>query len=241
MKKWLKGAGAAIAFTWLTLNHPASAQECFYDPCCEPAFNPFYFGVNAGFASYQTERADLIAFFGSVDTPIETNTSWAAGIQIGYDWLFCNKFLGVVVDWDWTDASTQVVFFPNSPPIEHTIDSRFRWFTTIRARGGIAFHNILFYLTGGAAVADIKTEITNNLLTPADHLFQKHRWGWTAGFGSEFIFCNNWSVNAELLYLRFRSETVSLSAGGIDYSFKFFDDAWVGRIGLNYRFSLCSL
>ncbi len=232
MINWAKGL--SISLLAMAMHHGVIAQE----GCCPPAFDNFFMGINAGFASYHNKRADLDRFFLNIETPEHRNTSWAAGIQIGYDYFFCNALVGVVVDWDWTNAKTKVVYHPNNPDLDQRIEGHLRWFSTIRARGGLSLWDVLFYMTGGAAVSDLKSELFNGNFSQPKHLIQKHRWGWTVGVGSEFRIWCHWTLDAEILYLRFNTEKMSFLADKNSYSFRFSDDAWACKLCLNYRFSL---
>ena len=65
----------------------------------------------------------------------------------------------------------------------------------------------------------------------------KTRWGWTGGVGAELLLAEGWSANAEVLYMQFRKETVTLAPSVVatPTNFENYNSAWVGRVGLNYR------
>lgn len=247
MKQWLQSL--LIAASVLTLNHPLRAQECpsfAYDPCCcPPNFSGLYAGIHSGFTSYSTDRTDINGYFSGFLTFSASDTNWSVGAQIGYDWLWCNKLFGLVYDFDWTNAETDLHFDTIPETVQsgpgQSIIGQMRWFSTVRARTGLAFSDVLFYLTGGAVIADLKTEIINGLQFPPQLTLHRKRWGWTIGFGTEFAFCQRWSLNAEVLYMRFKPYSKTFGFEDSQFHFKFHDDAWTGRVGLNYRFSLCSI
>ncbi|MFC2049327.1 outer membrane protein [Chlamydiota bacterium] len=250
MKRLLRGL--TLLATCVALNGQLAAQECCpfnnydnccNDQCCDSRFDGFYIGGNVGFVGFTSHRNDLDGFAtaGVASSFSRNNTSWAAGFQLGYDWACNSRVLGVVWDWDWTDAKTNVHPLRNSAPAAtERFDSHLRWFSTIRARGGIAVCDTLLYVTAGAAVAHIKSNIASNTNRFNDH---HNRWGWTAGFGAEFALWCNWSVDAELLYLHFgnHSKTFTNAAGNARFAFDYSESAWVGRLGFNYRFSLSNL
>ena len=116
------------------------------------------------------------------------------------------------------------------------------WFSTLRTRTGVVANDTLVYVTGGLALA--KFENTYAFSDPGGNgsgffTQDKTRWGWTGGVGAEFLLAEGWSANAEVLYMAFRKETVILPSGGVDggslSNFDNYDSAWVGRVGLNYR------
>ncbi len=251
MRKWLLTL-AAVA-TSLT----ASAQN-YYIKCNEPCydnfaptwamlrgFQGFYVGGNGGFLSLRSDSSDLDSYLAALGTLSASRTNWAAGVQVGYDCRFCNKVFGIVADWEWSNARTRFRELPNDPDvIQQGIDHKMQWFTTIRARGGFALNDIMVYLTAGGVVADFKAKILNNVMgfTAEHHSFNKHRWGWTVGFGGEFIIWKNWSINAEVLYLHFEHNRLTFTSPlklGNTFSFDLLEEAWVGRLGLNFHFSLC--
>lgn len=247
-----------------TLSYAALSMSCVsplaadyyptaYNSCCGSAFNGFYIGGNLGFVSHGADRNDLDAFFLPQENPTAAtailpsipikSTSWTAGVQLGYDWsCSCsNVVLGLVADWNWSNAEgkTHVLTgFAQSPPGD--LETELRWFTTIRARAGYSVcDKLLVHITGGAAVADIKTRVRN---VDSRFSFDQHRWGWTGGIGGEYALGCNWGIGAEILYMRFekKTHTVDLLTGLAPgpHSFDLYDDAWVGRINVNYRFCL---
>ena len=122
------------------------------------------------------------------------------------------------------------------------------WFGTLRTRGGVAFNDVLVYGTGGIAVAGIETSVTQVFGPPVigeAFTSNKTRWGWTGGFGAEFAFANNWSVTGEVLYMQFKQEHDTFRSGPLfanrDVSFDSSNSAWVGKVGLNYRFNSAAL
>jgi outer membrane immunogenic protein len=218
--------------------------------CCEPIFRGLYIGGNAGFASISGDRTDLDAYFGTfIRSTDVSGTSWTGGIQLGYDFSPCsNLVLGLVADWNRTNAKGKTVnsvFNGLSDATDRvSVKTDWRWFATIRARAGYPICNFLMYITGGAAYADIKTRFdgpTNIFVIPFS--VTNKRWGWVAGLGAEWALACRWSVNAEILHMRFDEviktvRTPSIQASKLVHDHDFDDDAWVGRIGINYRFCL---
>ncbi len=153
------------------------------------------------------------------------------GIQLGYDWLCSNILVGLVVDWNWANNEHRL------PVDNHKIHTEFDWFTTIRARTGIVFCDNLFYITAGAAVSKFETKWDNGL-NSFHH--NNTRWGWVGGVGTEFQLWCNWSLGVEILAAHFGEEKKSHTFTTTN-RFGYSDNAYVGRILLNYRFGdLCS-
>jgi outer membrane immunogenic protein len=102
----------------------------------------------------------------------------------------------------------------------------------------------MLYVTGGLAWARVRNSVAVDFdLSDGVPGFEASnsatRWGWTAGFGSEWAFGNGWSIKSEALYMQFQRRDFDLTAPAIDCTpCRFTSDtsAWVARIGLNYLF-----
>ena len=133
------------------------------------------------------------------------------------------------------------------PLILISVSSNLKWFGMLRTRTGVVVDSLLIYVTGGLAYAKIDRVYTSSDFTPPAtfDLFNDGgtRWGWTAGFGTEWQLTNVFSIKSEVLYARF-SETsstfnsaVALNSGlNPAVRFENRNALWVTRIGLNYRF-----
>ena len=232
--------GVAVASVALSVTGQASAADvpvkaarvAAYNPCGVARFTGFYVGGNVGANAYTAHRKDLDGFLDDNSAWTATDIAPTAGVQVGYDWQSCNKVFGVVADWNWTNAKTTTLDEPNDPPT-NSIESKMRWFSTLRARAGLAVNDTLFYVTGGVAAARIETTITDPPVTFSD---SKTRWGAVGGVGAEFALANNWSLNTEVLYMQFAKQSETFTTpGGTRFAFDLSDSAWVGRLGLNYR------
>ena len=67
--------------------------------------------------------------------------------------------------------------------------------------------------------------------------FKEWRFGWTAGFGTEWAWTQNVSLKSEVLYAAFTDREVSFNFpnAGVQ-TFRHNDSVWVSRVGLNVRF-----
>ena len=238
-------AGLAMASTALTVagnasaaDMPAKAPPVAYNPCGAARFTGFYAGGNTGAVAYTASRSDLDGFLTDTSTYTANNIGWTGGVQVGYDWQSCNSVFGVVADWNWANVSAKTADEPNDANDPgQGYQSKLRWFSTLRARTGLAVNDTLFYVTGGLAAARIKTTITEGDDTnPEVATFNKTRWGVALGGGAEFALGNNWSVNGEVLYLQFAKQQVTFNSEARGPArFDLNDNAWVARLGVNYR------
>jgi outer membrane immunogenic protein len=119
-----------------------------------------------------------------------------------------------------------------------------RWFGTTRIRTGVVVDSLLLYVTTGVAYANFKRDTVwaNDGDPENSETFSssKTKFGWTAGAGAEWAFASNWSIKTEALYMQFQKDTTTHTSQflseGTQFRLKNEDSAWVGRIGLNYRF-----
>lgn len=217
------------------------------DCCCDQkTFDGFYVGGNVGVISNTAHRNDLDGFLTDNSGWTTIKTGVTGGVQAGYDWQCGNRLLGLVVDWNGTDIHHLLRDDPNNTEdtTVNRIKSDFKWFTTIRGRAGLTVCDALVYVTLGAAVARFDVRWQDLEIFHSTHT----RWGWTAGVGTEFLLgslfgasCgSNWSAGAEVLFLQFanRERTFTSFTESPRVTFGHSDSAWIGRLALNYRFTL---
>jgi outer membrane immunogenic protein len=161
----------------------------------------FYAGLNLG---YQ---------WGSVTNTGLSPSGIAGGIQAGYNWQSGSLVFGGETDLQLSGATDNVGAFKFSNP----------WFGTLRARGGYAISNILFYATGGLAYGGGTAELGGLSETHSSI-------GWTAGGGLEVGLTPRWTVRAEYLYVDLSAQNYVLT--GVSHEIK----SNVLRFGGNYRF-----
>ena len=157
------------------------------------------------------------------------------GGQIGYNWQADRIVFGLeadVIGSDLGSASTTrsrtfgAPFFAPSVTQTVTVDyGSIDWMATFRGRIGYAADRVLFYATGGAAVAEFggaSATVVNGpgIAIPAGTFTSASggsstRWGWTVGGGIEWAFANQWSLAAEYRHADFgsRAATVDIPDG----------------------------
>jgi outer membrane immunogenic protein len=157
-----------------------------------------------------------------------------AGGGIGYDWTTCSTVWGIEIDGAGVFGTRN--FLPDDPNGGGNIGgitTRVDALVTARMRTGLAFDNLLVYLTGGAAAANFRTTWSDGTDSVE---FREWRWGWTAGFGTEWVWTPNLSLKSEVLYASFTDRDQSATPSGSTFNFRHSDALWVSRIGLTYRF-----
>jgi outer membrane immunogenic protein len=158
------------------------------------------------------------------------------GGQVGYNWQVNQFVLGVEADAvgtglkGTTGTASRTIGAPIfAVPVTQTVTVDFghiEWMATFRGRAGFAVDRALFYVTGGAAVAEIggsTTTVVNGPgigLPPAGTYVATNggsstRWGWTVGGGIEWAFSPNWSVAGEYRHTDFgnRATTFDIPSG----------------------------
>jgi outer membrane immunogenic protein len=157
------------------------------------------------------------------------------GAQAGYNWQVQQFVLGVEADVVGADlkgssASASRTFGPPiiPPTVTQTVTvdtGRINWMASFRGRLGFAVDRVLFYGTGGAAVAEFggaSATVVNGpgIGLPAGTFTSTNggsttRWGWTVGGGIEWAFANQWSLAGEYRHTDFgnAANTVAIPDG----------------------------
>jgi outer membrane immunogenic protein len=238
-------------------NFPVKAAPVAVRPACGQ-FGGGYVGGHGGWGYYTHNHhdRDFMPATVSADLPASVrlqDDNWHAGVQGGYNWQRGCTVFGVEADWSWSGMKAFGSFNDGGAGAALdtlSVESQMQWFGTVRARTGVVVDDLLLYVTGGFAYADfdrVYTITEGAPLTTARFTSSDVRWGWTAGVGTEWRWTNNWSVKSEFLYLRFVDETytipgtviggIAFGAAGSNNRINVQDDAWVTRIGINYRWN----
>jgi len=244
------GAPAAIAaVAFITVNASADGyQRSGIVPVAGCAnFRGFYVGGNIGWASLTAHQNDLdgavtglpgaLTRFPSGFTA--TDDSFTAGAQLGYNVQKGCTVFGIEADWNWADLNADTRLFP---ALAGVVDDRLRTrldnFGTIRTRTGVVVDQLLLFVTGGVAWTETRDSL-NRTVGLAIERFSSNdtRWGWTAGFGTEYALAPGVSLTSDVLYLSFNDEDHTFDSPTFGrFRTKTDDEIWVARMGLNIRF-----
>lgn len=253
---WKKGidfmrrlsVAVVAAVSTIALTQVASAADM---PVKAPAavmpapmnWSGFYAGANAGYGwgrrdvdfTANDPLTALLFTLGGTPPPTSYNVSGGlAGLQFGYNWQFNRAWLmGVEADLDWSGIKGSGVsnFLLSGSPSSANIDERVKWFGTVRVRlGYLPTDNLLTYVTGGFAYADIErsgsysSAFAGGILIGTLSGFSancpgpgtcfvgsssKVTPGWTLGGGLEYAVWQNLTLKAEYLYMRFDSKSLN--------------------------------
>jgi outer membrane immunogenic protein len=240
-------SGAAFAADMAVKAAPLAVQRCAADQ-----FKGGYVGVNGGAVNWTSNRTDQDERLIDAATYVQKGWAGMVGGQVGYNGGSCNTIWGFEIDGDWVSGRNNTQLIPNNgQPTLFNINVASRWdaIVTARGRAGVVLDNMLLYVTGGVAAGHFKTAYTNQFFgipgVVAGNVntwnTDQWRYGLVAGVGAEWAFGGNWTVRSEVLYVDFIESShnvlsVSVPGPGFLGGFRESDSAWIGRIGVNYRF-----
>jgi outer membrane immunogenic protein len=159
------------------------------------------------------------------------------GGTLGCNYQLSNVVLGLEGDYSWAiNKQGNGLEIPPFDPAGIS-GTKEQWLGTVRGRLGFTpVEQWLVYVTGGYAVASVQASVVDAALQ-IDVTETKTRSGWTAGFGTEWAFWNNWTGKIEYLYVAFRDTSYfeAQPAGVTPRTGVPLNDNII-RLGLNYRF-----
>lgn len=212
--------------------------------CSAPAAADWTGWYGGGFAGYgwghesntELSNAPNAQYIGLGDTWSGHTSGFVGGATLGYNYQVSSWVWGIEGDFGYLgiDGTNPRASFLGVIPVIDTSDT---WFGTARARLGFAADRTLFFVTGGAAFADLKTRIRSVAGVPLITDTVGTTTGWTIGGGIEHAYDNRWSVKLEYLYLDFGSNDVrdSTTQAFVQPRSVEIKDHIV-RVGLNYKF-----
>jgi outer membrane immunogenic protein len=176
-----------------------------------------YVGGNIGVPwSGQSGNTNFSDTLGSSFTA-PTNIQLMGGGQAGVNYQFWGSaVIGAEVMFDWLATNQHSPITATAPDgtsaFIGAID--YRWLTIATVRLGYAFDRLLFYGKGGGAwVASTSPGITVSGSSADLTGTNASSVGWTAGFGLEWAFLNNWTLRAEYDYVGLRNQTFTVPPG----------------------------
>jgi outer membrane immunogenic protein len=249
MKKILLGS---VALATLSMSLPAAAADLaarapVYTkaPVMAAAYDwsGFYIGANAG-GAWSHDCYTNTAFNGAATANVGEGCHNANGAvvggQVGYRWQMTSWVFGVEAQGDWANLKgsnlslASATLFGGTAITNQTKTDALGFFT---GQIGYTWNNVLWYVKGGAAVADNKYNGFFNSGAVADQASET-RWGGVVGTGIEFGFARNWSVGVEYEHAFMGSDSVNFvtPAGLASRSDNIGQGIDIVTARLNYRF-----
>ncbi|MFL6833390.1 MAG: outer membrane protein, partial [Xanthobacteraceae bacterium] len=232
-----------------------------------------YLGINVGYSAGKSKTDAVFSDATTGSAPFTTGSSdnlngMIAGFQGGYNWMASSWLVaGLEADIQLSTQNTTPTYvcpgavcnplIGDGAPVTASLDraQKLDWFATVRGRfGATVTPNSMMYLTGGLALAEIKTAGTlsgsnlsfdengNPIVTPVGVNFYDHRTkaGWAAGAGIEAHLGGNVTGKVEYLYLDFgrvsTAATNPLNATPVTVNLDSRVTDHIVRVGINYKF-----
>ena len=228
MKRTLS-AIAVIAFVTSPLAAFAADMSVKAPPMIMPApvynWTGFYIGANLGGAwASGTLSNDVTG--GSVSA---SHSGFIGGGQLGYNWQFGNFVLGGEWLFDGTGLSA------SGTAGNFSASANTDWVSTLTARFGWSFGNMLWY--GKAGGAWVQNSATATFTNPATGIVtqasgSRTNSGWTVGTGVEWAFTPNWIGRLEYDHIGLDNWNVN----GLFNQFSIHREINMFTAGLSYKF-----
>ena len=176
-----------------------AAPAPYYPPARPSIWQGIYVGGHGG---YSIGWATPSGGFDTVDL-----SGAAIGGHVGYNSQSGNWVLGLEADGTWNDTSGVRTF---GGPVR--VDAHADWTSSLRARIGYSFGNVLLYATGGAAFGgfDIGVSQVGIASRAGETVF-----GYVAGGGLEMKLAPDWSARIEALHYGFDDKSFRFATGGV--------------------------
>jgi outer membrane immunogenic protein len=182
-KAFLGAALLGAAFSFATAANAADPV-----PECADNWSGFYVGGHAG---YVTGDSDTVGLVGDADW-----SGFLGGGLAGYNWQHCSFVVGFEADIGFGDVDDSDAAVND---IEIDLNGH------ARIRFGLPFDNIMPFVAGGLAIADVD-------LSSAAVSDSKTHIGYSVGGGLDFMATENIVVRAEYIFDDYESK----SYGGVD-------------------------
>ena len=225
--------GSAQSADWPGVPPPS------FNNCAALRFAGWYAGITGGGVNYTANRTDQDGIFGAPASYVQKDWGIIGGAYAGYNFASCYTVFGGELDGNWSNAKVQTLLLPNVAG-SASITSRFDGVATARTRVGVAFDRLLLYLTGGIAYARTHTTWSANFGAPfnGETAFNQWRWGWVAGFGTEWAWTERILIRSEVLYIDLLdngTQVLFYPAVPRSASFTHSDSIWISRFGITFR------
>jgi outer membrane immunogenic protein len=244
MKRILLGA---IGLAAVSMTAPATAADLAARPYTKAPppmiaaiydWSGFYIGLNGGGGSAH-KCWDITDNLGFVVPTFREGchdaTGGLVGGQLGYRWQAANWVFGLEAQGDWANFKASNISLFNPLITNQTKIDAFGLFT---GQVGYAWNNVLWYVKGGAAVANDKYQGITTVTGLAFDAVSNTRWGGVVGTGLEFGFAPNWSVGVEYDHIFMGSSSLNFLSTAtqlFDRTDSIKQNVDMGTVRVNYR------
>lgn len=205
----------------------------------------FYAGINGGYAGDRVAYDRYGGHSGLTEAQAVTSGGFLGGGELGFNYQFAGSNFVIGGETDFEGSTVKAVADEVSPSgysnaVAAPNATKLDWLGTARARLGMAFGNVLPYVTGGFAYGHLDQYRSESGTSPYDNWsIGSTATGWTAGAGIEYAITRNLSVKTEYLF-------VDLGKRGYQTPYDVLNDPTVEhtshltlnvvRAGLNWKF-----
>jgi outer membrane immunogenic protein len=234
MKRVLMGIVSALILAAPLSAANAADMALKAAPPPAPAWNwsGFYLGVEGGGGWAKSQQTDT----SGVTSGSYNQSGGLFGGTIGYNWQSGNIVAGLEADLSWAHINGSVTSAVLcSVGGGATCFTNMRWLNTDRARIGVTSGQFLFYVTGGAAGASIRSGQAPCGLTFVGQIAScgtRTEWAPTVGVGVEAMLAKHWSGKIEYLYTSFGTHTLYTVAIPVNVTE---NNVNIVRAGVNYH------
>lgn len=209
------GAAAAMMMTSMAVAEAQTPPVPFEGP---------YLAVFIGIGDVNT--SGLLGLSGTTASLNFSDTEFLGGLLVGWNFVDGPWRFGIESDVSFTDWEDSFTAFGETA----TFEADTLW--TIRARAGVVSGNLLAFITGGLAI--LEGDISENA-TPASKNITAV--GGVIGAGLEYLFSQNFSGRADVMYYFFDDRTGLANFGFASPGDHIeVEDAVVGRLVLTWHF-----
>ncbi|MGA7327031.1 MAG: outer membrane beta-barrel protein [Rhodomicrobium sp.] len=248
------GLTAAASAADMYVPGPAAGPGGYKDAPWAPTWAGFYAGVNGGYGwdadvhNIEISTSPLVLGGYPATTKGTDAEGGFGGGQIGYNWQgVWHPHLVIGVEADIEGSGIEDSFnnrvingFGDALSAKKSLD----WFSTIRARLGYSFGNVLVYGTGGFAFGGVKNQLIDVLTIPPTGTVTLQKdataTGYVVGGGVEYMISPRWSLKAEYQFIDLGSYKLSspeVPPSGFAFSTNKIDNTFnTVRVGVNYHF-----
>lgn len=181
------------------------------------------------------------------------NTSFAGGVDAGFDYQMGDFVVGIAGDYTFTNVDADLSFSrtdPNpNPPFtgvstNTNYQTRVDTIATARLRLGYAVDDTLMYVTGGIAAAEVENRFELSIpelaYTSPDWSKKGTQTGYVIGAGVEHRIDENWRVSFEVQHIDLGNVNVKAvdeaNFPGQEINYEFENKFLLARLGLSYAF-----
>jgi outer membrane immunogenic protein len=177
----------------------------------------FYIGANGGYA-WSRQCIDVTAVNAVTNVFAEGCRDAEGGVvggQLGYRWQTASSWVfGLEAQGDWANIRTsRASILPAL--VGDTWRSKVDGLGLFTGQVGYAWNASLFYVKGGAAVANQRWDLFNTGTGVGLASAERTRWGGTIGVGWEYGFAPNWSAGIEYDHIFSEGDSRTLLTPGL--------------------------